>query len=165
MSQYHPGNWYVGASPRPDGKVQQNGGASDALAIISIPTNQTEEFNHTITAKMQPLWAMRVVVRVDGGFGIEFGDWRIRIGEVRQTAGGGGQTRVRGCVVEITLISGDDEEDDISAEDRETLFGGLWEQLDLEGGRPFVNVPGVGGEDKGLDLIRQYMDLLRFTRS
>ncbi|PGH05244.1 hypothetical protein AJ79_06855 [Helicocarpus griseus UAMH5409] len=54
---------------------------------------------HAITLRAcEPLWCPRHTITVPNGNHFEIGDFRIRIGDVRQTAP---QTRVRGTIVEI----------------------------------------------------------------
>ncbi|KAL2381863.1 hypothetical protein RJ035_006302 [Blastomyces gilchristii] len=54
---------------------------------------------HAITLRAcEPLWCPRHTITVPNGNHFEIGDFRIRIGDVRQTAP---QTRMRGTIVEI----------------------------------------------------------------
>ena len=152
------------------------------MTIISIPTGQAvEELFWTITQKMQPLWAFRSGLRVENGVALDLGDgsWRVRIGELKISAGQG-QGRVRGTVVEVeSSAMGDDDEDSTGGEEphddweaRETVLRSFWDSLvdgcdiRMEGLRSVVKVPlaGTSGKNDSL-LVRQYMELLRFART
>jgi len=92
------------------------------------------------------------------------GDWKVRIGELR-ISGGQGQGRVRGCMCEVEFLFGNDVEE----EDREEINGlarAFFDSLiqgsavDTRGMK--VIGPLAGGRG---GLMRQYMDLLKFSRS
>ena len=144
---------------------------SKGMIIVSTPTTHVEDFFQTIQKKMEPLWSYRMAVRVDNGIGYQFGDFSIRIGEIRQMSAG--QLRPRGVVIEASLPSGavnaeDMESDDverISAQAKDFIIQGIWEQMGLQGGRSFVNVPGMDQGPADLDVVRQYMELLKFARA
>ena len=138
---------------------------------------------------MEPLWAFRSSLRVENGvaFSLLGGDWRVRLGDVRITAGQG-QGRVRGMVAELEFCGADDDDAGLadassneqakngeSAVDwdlRETLLRSFWDGLVSDSGvsmdrsQVVVKVPGVDKVEKDdLTLVRQYMELLRFTRA
>lgn len=144
---------------------------SQGMIIVSTPTTHVEDFFQTIQKKMEPLWSYRMAVRIDNGIGYQFGDFSIRIGEVRQMSGG--QPRSRGVVIEATLPSGAVNDEDMESGDEEglgaqskyILIQGIWEQLGLQGGRSFVNVPGMDEGPADLEVVRQYMELLKFARA
>ena len=144
---------------------------SKGMVIVSTPTTHVEDFFQTIQKKMEPLWSYRMAVRVDNGAGYQFGDFSIRVGEVRQMSGG--QPRSRGVVIEAMLPSDtvndegmeSDDEEGLDAQSKDVLIQGIWEQLGLQGGRSFVNVPGMDEGPADLEVIRQYMELLKFARA
>jgi hypothetical protein len=156
------------------------------MTLISVPNGPpAEELFWTITRKMEPLWAIRSSLRVENGaaFSLLGGDWRLRLGDARITAGQG-QGRVRGMVAEVEFC--DVAEDAVSNgptdgaenaeyvvdwEGWEKMLRSFWDGLVRETGvsmdrlQVVVKVPGVAkGEKDELTLIRQYMELLRFAR-
>jgi TATA-binding related factor (TRF) of subunit 20 of Mediator complex len=157
------------------------------MAVISVPTGPpTEELFWTIAHKMEPLWAFRSSLRLENGaaFSLLGGDWRLRLGDARITAGQG-QSRVRGLVAEVEfcdvaedgVLNGVSKEAEdgkyvIDWEGRETMLRSFWDGLVRESGvsmdrlQVVVKVPGAAkGERDDLTLVRQYMELLRFTRA
>ena len=135
---------------------------------------------------MEPLWAFRSSLRVENGvaFSLLGGDWLLRLGDARITAGPG-QGRVRGMVAELEF-SGMDEagastgsngevengESSVDWKGRETLLRSFWDGVVSGSGvgmdrlQVVVKVPGVEkGEKDSLTLIRQYMELLRFAKA
>ncbi|OJJ44100.1 hypothetical protein ASPZODRAFT_135570 [Penicilliopsis zonata CBS 506.65] len=126
----------------------------------------------------QPFWCHRHTVTILGGIVYEIGDFRVRLGDVRQTQPA---VRVRGTVVEIewrgpsliasipsrtaltnvnTETDSDSginvtppfavEEADIDAEyaAAATLIREFWAKLDIKGAREAILVPDVGKEIK-----------------
>lgn len=92
------------------------------------------------------------------------GDWKLRIGELR-IAGGQGQGRVRGCLCELELPeSGDAEEDN---HDRvEEIAKAFFESLIQGSGVDVGGVKVIGHvEGEGNQIVRQYMQLLKFART
>ncbi|EEH45866.2 uncharacterized protein PADG_02016 [Paracoccidioides brasiliensis Pb18] len=70
--------------------------ASKTMMILDYPSYISF---HAITLRAcEPLWCPRHTITVPNGSSFEIGDFRIRIGDVRQTAP---QTRMRGTIVEI----------------------------------------------------------------
>jgi hypothetical protein len=158
------------------------------MAIISIPSGPpAEEFFWIVTRKMEPLWRLRSGMRVEHGvaFTLASGDWRLRLGDGRITLGQG-QGRVRGMVAELEFCGlGDDEGDPSETneehnnggnswdwEGREKMLKSFWDglvsgsEVSMERLQVVVKVPGIEKGEKGdLTLVRQYMELLRFTRT
>ena len=163
LPHHRQGSMYIGASSREEPKQVSNTKPSESrgngMTIISVPRTQVEDFFQTVQKKMEPLWSYRMAIRVDNGLGYEIGDWKIRIGEVRQMSAG--QPRPRGVVVEVAL--GSDTEEDENSKDE--MFKGVWEQLGLQGGKVFIDVPGTESTPGDLDLVKQYMELLKFART
>jgi len=155
------------------------------MSIIAIPNGSAaEECYEMITKKMQPLWAPRQNVRVDGGTALELnrGDWRMRIGDVRITSKQG--QNIRGVVVEVQYCGDEDEEDDGQDDGqddekeqakwnvREQMLRSFFEaamresNVAMEGLRVVIKVSGVKKtEPSEWVLLRQYMELLRFART
>ena len=63
----------------------------------------------------------------------------------------------QGGVVEVEWM----EEQVSDWETAEAAMATLWHALDLQGGRSYVRVPGVGEPGQASDLPRQYCELLR----
>ncbi|KAL1868152.1 hypothetical protein Plec18167_008343 [Paecilomyces lecythidis] len=129
-------------------------------------------FQHFMRA-CEPFWCHRHTVTVPAGVVYDIGDFRIRIGDVRQTLP---QARARGTVVEIewkgsspltaSSSSANPDEDssdsgvDVTGEtlndaeiDAEYALGAqlirdFWSQLGMEGAREAILVPDVGKEIK-----------------
>lgn len=133
------------------------------------PSSYGTLFQHFVYAA-QPFWAHRLTMAVPAGVVYEVGDFRVRMGDVRQTYP---MARVRGTVVEIewrgpSVVEsvaigaglGEDEgidmgfagieEADIDAEYAATaeLIREFWTRLGFEGAREAILVPGVGREVK-----------------
>ena len=135
---------------------------------------------------MEPLWTFRSSIRVENGaaFSLLGGDWRLRLGDARITAGQG-QGRVRGMVAELEFCGIDEagvstgatEEAEngeyaIDWQSREKLLGSFWDGLvggsgvSMDRLQVVVRVPGVAnGEKDDLTLVRQYMELMKFVRA
>ena len=126
---------------------------SERANVFSIPAGpQSEDFIHLVVARMGPLWIPRQVLQVSNGSVFEIGDFRIRIGEVRQ--GQGGTQQVRGSICEIEWISGDDSEG-VTGED---VIKSFWTALEIRGAREYTTVVGI---DDGFGNVRQWCEALR----
>jgi len=157
---HQPGRSYVGISAPKSGQAKE-GSAAEAAAVIAIPQQgQSDELVQLIITKFGPLWSHRQMLQVTNGSGYEVEDFRIRVGEVRQGHGG----QARGVVVEIGWLAGDNGEgeaqDSADWEMGQAVIRAFWEKLEVPNGREYIAVPGVG-TGKGMDLERQYFDLLR----
>ena len=82
------------------------------------------------------------------------GDFRIRVGEVRQ--GVGGTVHGRGVVVEVEYLGEEGGEEEW--EEGERVIRAFWEGLGVRGGREVVRVPGV---EEGAGEVRQWCEVLR----
>lgn len=151
-----------------------------AMVMTTLPSSSFGMLFHHFTYACQPFWCHRLTVAVSAGIIYDVGDFRVRIGDVRQTFPTG---RVRGTVVEIewrgpsvveTVIaaresegeqetdSGIDidfsviEEADVDAEYAATavLIREFWARVSVDGAREAILVPGVGKEVK--DQLRRY---------
>ncbi|OJD16859.1 hypothetical protein AJ78_03003 [Emergomyces pasteurianus Ep9510] len=77
-------------------KPDSSSSGPKTMMILDYPSYQSF---HSITLRAcEPLWCPRHTITVPNGHHFEIGDFRIRIGDVRQTAP---QTRMRGTIVEI----------------------------------------------------------------
>jgi hypothetical protein len=144
------------------------------MLMTTVPhSSYTTLFQH-FTYACQPFWCHRLTVVVQNGVFYDIGDFRVRLGDVRQTYP---TNRVRGTVVEIewrgpSVIdsldgavvsdvngetdSGVDvslsvlEESDVDAEFAATalLIREFWGRVGVEGAREAILVPGIGSEVK-----------------
>lgn len=150
------------------------------MVMTTLPSSSFGTLFHHFTYACQPFWCHKLTLVVPGGIIYDVGDFRVRIGEVRQSFPG---NRVRGSLVEIewrgpsvieTVIasrgnrgdqdadSGIDvdfsviEEGDVDAEYASTavLIREFWSRISVDGAREAILVPGVGKEVK--DQLRRY---------
>lgn len=91
------------------------------------------------------------------GHAFEVGDFRVRVGELRQGGSGGGQMG-RGAVCEVTYVGEEAEQGKDGWEAGEAVVKGFWEGLALHGAREVYWVPGLGD---GEGTIRQWCEILR----
>lgn len=91
------------------------------------------------------------------GQAFEIDDYRIRVGEVRQSHGGGGQIG-RGAICEIDWMGDTDDEDDKDMETAVAVIKGFWEGLGIRGARECFWGAGL---DKEEGTIRQWCEILR----
>ncbi|CAI7606977.1 unnamed protein product [Penicillium bialowiezense] len=152
------------------------------MVMTTVPPAAHATLFQHFTFACQPFWAHRLTFAVSNGMVYDVGDFRVRLGDVRQTFP---TARVRGTVVEIewrgpSIVEGEFEgirEEDVDAEYAATaeLIREFWGRLGMQG-REAILVPGVGGEIKerlrgkgdgdsaGTDVARQFMEVLRFNR-
>ncbi|KAJ6010650.1 hypothetical protein N7451_002062 [Penicillium sp. IBT 35674x] len=150
---------------------------SSPMIMTVLPMPSFGMLFHHFTYACQPFWAHRLTVAVPNGVIYDMGDFRVRLGDVRQTFP---TARPRGTLIEIewrgpTVVdslasahlgsqstdeqdsdSGIDvefsiEESDVDAEYAATaaLIREFWGRLGVEGAREAILVPGVGDEVKG----------------
>lgn len=145
-----------------------------SMLMTTVPhSSYTTLFQH-FTYACQPFWCHRLTVVVQNGVFYDIGDFRVRLGDVRQNYP---TNRVRGTVVEIewrgpsvidsldgTVMSDENaeadsgvdvslsalEESDVDAEFAATalLIRDFWGRFGVEGAREAILVPGVGSEIK-----------------
>ncbi|CAG8045597.1 unnamed protein product [Penicillium salamii] len=152
------------------------------MVMTSVPPPAFATLFQHFTYACQPLWTHRLTLAVPNGVVYDVGDFRVRLGDVRQTFP---TARVRGTVVEIewrgpSIVEGEFagiQEEDADAEyaATEELIREFWGKLGIQG-REAILVPGVGSEVKqrlkgngqedstGTDVARQFMEVLRFNR-
>ncbi|KAJ6096656.1 hypothetical protein N7486_007402 [Penicillium sp. IBT 16267x] len=149
---------------------------SSPMIMTVLPMPSFGMLFHHFTYACQPFWAHRLTVAVPNGVIYDVGDFRVRLGDVRQTFPTG---RPRGTVIEIewrgpTVVdsvasaylgvqntdeqdsdSGIDvdfsiEESDVDAEYAATaaLIREFWGRLGVDGAREAILVPGLGKEVK-----------------
>lgn len=110
-----------------------------------------------IVSKFGPLWQPRQTLSVGHGIAYEIGDFRIRLGEVKQVGSGGGQMG-KGAVCEVAWVGEGAEQDREGLEAGEAFVKGFWEGLALRGAREVFWVPGLGD---GEGTIKQWCEVLR----
>ncbi|KAF6225228.1 hypothetical protein HO133_010425 [Letharia lupina] len=138
--------------------ISAEAASGEPATIISIAAGpSSEEFIQLIISKFGPLWQQRQILSAGYGHAFEIGDFRVRVGELRQGGSGGGQMG-RGAVCEVTWIREEAEQEQEGWEVGEAVVKGFWEGLALRGAREVYWVPGLGD---GEGTIRQWCELLR----
>ena len=138
--------------------ISAEAASGEPATIISVPPGQsTEDFIQLIISKFGPLWQQRQILNSSNGHAFEIGNFRVRVGELRQSGSGGGQMG-RGAVCEVAWVGEDAEQGGENWEVGEAVVKGFWEGLALRGAREVYWVPGLGS---GEGTIRQWCDLLR----
>ncbi|KAF3393950.1 Ankyrin repeat domain-containing protein 50 [Penicillium rolfsii] len=154
-------------------------GASTAdmpMVMTTVPPPAYKTLFQHFTYACQPFWCLRLTVTVPNGVVYDVGDFRVRMGDVRQTFPA---ARARGSIVEIEwrgpsvvdslarmqqagtdgsedVDSGVDmsicalEEADIDAEYMATasLIREFWSRLGVSGAKEAILLPGIGKEVK-----------------
>ena len=132
--------------------------SGEPATIVSIPAGpSSEEFIQLIVSKFGPLWQQRQILSAGHGHAFEIGDFRVRVGELRQSGSGGGQMG-KGAVCEVSWVGEEAEQGKESWEAGEAVVKGFWEGLALRGAREVYWVPGLGD---GEGTVRQWCELLR----
>lgn len=128
-------------------------GSGEPATLISIFSGpQSEDFLHFVGSKMGPMWMQRPTLSVSNGMGYWLGDFRVRLGEVRQGVGSGAQ--LKGVAVEVEWAGAEEGDWELG----EPTIRTFWENLGLKKGRGIVHVPGL---EKGNGTVRQWIELLR----
>ena len=104
-------------------------------------------------SRFGPLWTQRQSVQIGNGQAFEAGDFRVKLGEVKQ--GQGGASQARGTIVELEWMGGDQDD----WETAEGVIGAFWKGLDVQGARELIKVAGV---QEGFSNVRQWCEVLRF---
>lgn len=149
----------------------QAASADMPMVMTTVPPAAYKTLFQHFTYACQPFWCHRLTVAVPNGVVYDVGDFRVRMGDVRQTFP---SVRARGTIVEIewrgpsvvdslsVVRSGEDgdssidvsfcalEEADVDAEYGATasLIREFWGRLGIDGAREAILVPGVGKEVK-----------------
>lgn len=135
-------------------------GGEVAATIASIASGQaTDEFVQFMVTKLTPLWMVLKMVSVGNGLTYEVGDFRIRVGELRQ--GLGSLQALRGIVVEINWAGGGGTESgdsDHMEKEVEWVIKGFWEPLGVTGAKEVFQVAGFA---EGNGTVRQWLEMLR----
>ncbi|KAJ5776069.1 uncharacterized protein N7511_001080 [Penicillium nucicola] len=136
-TQSQPQNANANANAREIGNGIQNGITSTPetprMIMTTIPpSSYTSLFQH-FTYACQPFWCHRLTLTVPNGIVYDIGDFRVRLGDVRQTVP---TARVRGTVVEIEWRG---------PSVVEALPGFDKHRQDTNGG-------AIGGDDSGVEL-------------
>ncbi|KAJ5745192.1 Mediator complex subunit Med20 [Penicillium odoratum] len=198
---FHPPHAPAGASPSPPPPMAQSqpqflslsqstsnsnsftaSSESSPMIMTILPMPSFGTLFHHFTYACQPFWAHRLTVAVPNGVIYDVGDFRVRVGDVRQTFP---TARPRGTVIEIEWrgptvvdsitnmsaegVDGQDEdsgidvkfsieESDVDAEYVATaaLIREFWGRLGVQGAREAILVPGVGNEVK--DRLKKLRD-------
>ncbi|KAL6716838.1 hypothetical protein ACLMJK_004750 [Lecanora helva] len=134
--------------------------SGEPATLISIPSGSShEDFVQLVVSKLSPLWQQRQVLTVPQGYAFEVGDFKVRIGELRQggAGGGGGAQMGRGTVVEVEW-SGDEEKGEEDWESAEAVIGAFWDGLGVKGAKRAFWFPGLR---EGEGSVRQWCEILR----
>ena len=132
--------------------------SGESATLVSIPAGpQSEEFSQLVVSKFTPLWQQRQILNVAHGYAFEVGDFRVRIGELRQGGSGIGAQTNRGTIVEVQFV-GKEEGEGEDWEEGEAIIDGFWDGLGVKGARKVFWVPGLGEGDGS---VRQWCEILR----
>ncbi|KAL4790802.1 mediator complex, subunit Med20 [Aspergillus venezuelensis] len=95
-----PGTATPSTAPTPASSQssQQAPGSTGPMVMTTVPLSSTSSLYQHFAYACQPFWAPRHTVTVPNGVVYEIGDFRVRVGDVRQTQPA---ARVRGTVIEI----------------------------------------------------------------
>jgi hypothetical protein len=132
------------------GKGEVTGTPASIMAIQPGP--HTEDFIQLVITRLGPLWTFRQAIQVIQGQAFDVGDYRIKVGDLKE--GHGGAQQVKGTVIEIENLGG--EENDLEA--AEEGIRSFWSSLNIEGARDFTKVPRLDDE---FGTIRQWCEALR----
>ena len=128
-------------------------GSGESATLISIPSGpQSDDFLHLVGSKMGPIWMQRPTLSVSNGLSYRMGEYRVRLGEVRQGAGSGAQ--LKGIAVELEWTGAEEGEWEIG----EAAIRAFWDTVGLKKGRGVVQ---IAGWEKGMGTVRQWIEVLR----
>lgn len=156
-----------GGTPALSQQGSEAAASGETATINSIPVGSaTEDFTQLIASKFGPLWQPRQALHVNNGATFEVGDFKVRVGELKQGYAGGTQMG-RGAVCEIEWIASQDsrergtggsksEGEDWKSTQRIILE--FWSTLAIKGAREVLLVPGM---DDGDGSVRQWCEVLR----
>lgn len=152
---HHPGKVYIGCT-RHDAKDEPL-----PQDIIVVPAGfQTDDF-FMVTAmrKMEPLWNLRAMMKIEGGLSYELDDWKIRLGELKQSGGAQGP-RSRGWIVELSCK---DNGGRLEGAGLEADVQDLWRDIGngIDGMKLFVSRQGIGAETDNFAAVKLWMEVLR----
>lgn len=86
------------AAPAPVNAIAPDHSPSPPMVMTTIPPSSYGTLFQHFTYACQPIWSHRLTFAVPNGIVYEVGDFRVRLGDVRQTFP---TARVRGTIVEI----------------------------------------------------------------
>ena len=137
--------------------------AGEPATLIAIPSGApSEEFVQLILSKFGPLWQQRQLLHVSNGHAFEVGDFRVRVGEVKQGGGGGNVGVSMGAICEIEWVGGDVEGGEGGTTEEleagEVVIRAFWEGLGVKDARSVFTVPGL---TLGEGSVRQWCEILR----
>ncbi|MCJ1481706.1 hypothetical protein MMC06_001865 [Schaereria dolodes] len=128
-------------------------GSTEPATIVSIPSGgHSEEMLQLMVSRLGPLWMQRHVLQVSNGQAFEIGNFRVRIGEVKQ--GQGGAQQVRGVIIGIEWTAREEYDWGVT----EGVVKAFWDVLDIKGAREYIRVAGV---EENFGSIRQWCEGLR----
>ncbi|KAL9636471.1 MAG: hypothetical protein Q9164_002793, partial [Protoblastenia rupestris] len=133
----------------------------EPATIITVPPGApTADLTNLFLTKFGPLWQPRQTVGVSQGQTFEIGEFVVRVGELRQIGGSGGQV-VKGVVCEVEWV-GDEEDGEQDLEVEKEVIRGFWEGMGVKekGVREWfwrAEVGGKQGEERG----RCWLEALR----
>ncbi|KAJ5836039.1 Mediator complex subunit Med20 [Penicillium robsamsonii] len=96
LNQNQPQN--AAGAPGPINGVAPDHSPSPSMVMITAPPSSYGTLFQHFTYACQPFWAHRLTLTVPNGIVYEVGDFRVRLGDVRQTFP---TARVRGTVIEV----------------------------------------------------------------
>lgn len=129
-----------------------NGSPTAAIVSISVGAS-TEDFSQLLLTKLAPLWQPRHLLAVVDGLCYQVGDFRIRVGEVKQ--GIGSSQLVRGVAIELAFMN-PDEGGLESCDGATQMIMTFWEELSLTGAKEFFS----DREDDGFQDVRLWCRML-----
>ena len=125
----------------------------ERTTIVTIPPGgQTEDFVQMMFSKFGLLWTQRQILQVNNGQAFEAGDFRVKVGEVRQ--GQGSSQQSKGLIVELEWMSGNENDWAFA----EPIIMGFWKGLEIRGAKEYLwNQEFIGG----FGTIIQWCEALR----
>ena len=131
----------------------------EPATVIAIPAGaSSEEFVQLISNKFGPLWQPRHTSQVTHGVTFEAGNFRIRVGDIKQGLGANNQLP-RGAVCELEMLEPPDAIEPIEQDVGRILIRSFWQSLDVKNAREVLEVAGSQEGEAG---IRQWFEILRF---
>ncbi|KAK7708225.1 hypothetical protein SLS57_009122 [Botryosphaeria dothidea] len=104
---------------------------SDQPTTIAIPSQQMEQYSQLLNLKFGALWTYRMGSQITGGASYSFGEFTVRLGELREK---GGQMAMRGTVVCIQTA----KQESVDGQTHEVLPGQFDANEELQAGQALV---------------------------
>lgn len=166
LSKYNDRFFSAVQEPPKNGKKEPG-----PVAIVSMPSQQREQWYTLLTQKMAALWTRTGLMTVSNGFAYDVGEFTVRVGELRQP--GNAQAPPKALVVCIqstlptTKEGGTDDEstktrglapEDASASEVQEVMRNFWKSFGVEGAKEaFAFTRSPDGQDEA----RLWCDVLR----